>query len=1107
MIARVGESAACGVRGAWIPLGLTLLLAGVTAAAPREVVVTGDVVDAGGKPMAGAELFFQARGALLFTQDEEVLPLPLDAQGRFKLTLPAAGRGDPVEYLGTLWAFAPGHRPVDEWLAHDPTQPFAPVRLEFGPAAGFRMKVLDPDGTPLAGALVLATSWAVLQGARPVRSPDCPPKVLRSRWEVSADDEGVAVLPVAGRAEIVRGVEITSPRHGRQEFHNDVESPGGWTVRLAPVGRVSGQVMAGRPEAVRGLIVLATTRAEVSRDEENPIYVEGSAQATTDAQGRFEIPAVAAGELSLEFELPPRPSHLPEPLQSVRLEAGTTRTFEVTLKPAVRVRGIVREKATGEPLPDVSIRVESPSSSASDGSLRTDAAGRFETYVLPGDLSLEADARSGHPPVLAGPWSTVVPEGVRERAFPPIELLLAHGRVLDERARPVPEATVGFLWRRPEEQGEVSSGRLGHQFQADSQGHYRMWVDPRCKGCLAFGAKQRVTWETGWINLAKLPNCVLPDGVLRPTEVRRIDPWAVAVRVVDRHGRPVSGASVFAGAGPPKHVGPATDADGKCRLQGISQDGAFLFVEKAGFRFHGQGIRKGTGPVEVVLARAEEPARRTLKTLPLATPRPRRLEIARALIEPELRKFLAGQGRDSKDRFPASDVLRALAIVDPERARRLLKENAIQSKEDRADLERELASSRQARMPRDALPADLLNDASDPALRARNCLSRCDAAPRSEPKQRLEHLEKALAQARLVKKPSHRMSLFGQIAERLLDLGRHAEAVKLFGEAQALAKTLPRRKFGDPRADLTERLARLDLPAALELLKDVHEQEQHRALVTIASVLARSNPAGAEHALDLLRSQRDFGAIAGDVIVGVCGRMATVDLARARRIAEAANDLDDAARAKALMAQVLAKSQPAVAAELLRQSFADLQAAAESQTRLASRAAGLLPVAEQIDPSLVDELLWRAISLRLLAPEDPQEAFEFDYPGVPHVAGLEREDVLLAALVARYDAAAAQAVFAAAWSRIPPRCRAMAADTAAMVDPQQAVAALDVASAWVDRAQMAIVLAIELAAEDANSWKSLQTSALGREEFGDQEALDAPDRPLPLLWAVPDWDE
>ena len=110
----------------------------------------------------------------------------------------------------------------------------------------------------------------------------------------------------------------------------------------------------------------------------------GWAERTTDASGRLEIPAIAAGRLALVSDLRSRPDlpyrGLPPANQVV--EAGQTTTMEIRLKHAVRLEGVIRERGTGLPIagvspeiPDLAVRL------GGNAKVVTDAIGKFEGYI------------------------------------------------------------------------------------------------------------------------------------------------------------------------------------------------------------------------------------------------------------------------------------------------------------------------------------------------------------------------------------------------------------------------------------------------------------------------------------------------------------------------------------------------------------------------------------------------------------------------------------------------------------------------------------------------------------------------------------------------------
>ena len=139
----------------------------------------------------------------------------------------------------------------------------------------------------------------------------------------------------------------------------------------------------------------------------------------------------------------------------------------------------------------------------------------------------------------------------------------------------------------------------------------------------------------------------------------------------------------------------------------------------------------------------------------------------------------------------------------------------------------------------------------------------------------------------------------------------------------------------------------------------------------IAHELAGRDPAQAERVLAMVkdRSQRDH------YTVRVVYRMAPLDLARARRLAESIGDDGLKGYALGMMALRLAEAGKDSAREVLESAYESLERSSRvsqdkssSMYDITSIAGVLLPVAERIDPGLVDEYLWRSLAMRRPKP-------------------------------------------------------------------------------------------------------------------------------------------
>jgi hypothetical protein len=239
--------------------------------------------------------------------------------------------------------------------------------------------------------------------------------------------------------------------------------------------------------------------------------------------------------------------------------------------------------------------------------------------------------------------------------------------------------------------------------------------------------------------------------------------------------------------------------------------------------------------------------------------------------------------------------------------------------------------------------------------------------------------------------------LMGQVAERFLDLGQAERGRAILREGEALAKQLPKAGWvGYARGAFAEELVQVDLEAALALTSDLADgREFDRHHGNIAHELAGRDPAQSERVLAMVkdRMQRD------EYTVRVVYRMAPLDLARARRLAESIGDDCRKGFALGMMALRLAETGKDSAQVVLESAYESLerssrvnQANTNSIYYATSIAAVLLPVAERVDSGLVDEYVWHALAMRQPKP------WETNPIGRPAQA-----DVLLAMMVARYD--------------------------------------------------------------------------------------------------------
>ncbi len=352
----------------------------------------------------------------------------------------------------------------------------APSRAEF--------VVRGPDGRPVAGARIQPRALD--------REFFAVPDGLAERIEAQTvtDDHGRAVLAEFFPDEIST-IFVSAPGLGRQQFGFGLRggSQEARTIDLMPVGRVEGRIVADDPEIARNhrLTVMIWDR-RLGPPALGLFYLR------TDPQGRFVIPEVPVGGLSVSgMPTAGSPWFLESP-PDLKVEAGKTTRVDVRPIKGFRLKGVVRERGTGSPIAGVGLGPYGRQGD-DDATVSTNAEGRFTLFALRSALLLPGAVPEGYAAPHFSLEDPKVPEGAAEFELPPIELSRAgtvRGFVVDERGEPVPGATVMASWPVNEGPGRSSNrdtravtGRHG-EFLVD-----RVVAEAPCRpvgGCAPDGA-------------------------------------------------------------------------------------------------------------------------------------------------------------------------------------------------------------------------------------------------------------------------------------------------------------------------------------------------------------------------------------------------------------------------------------------------------------------------------------------------------------------------------------------------------------------------------------------------------------------------------------------
>jgi len=544
-------------------------------------------------------------------------------------------------------------------------------------------------------------------------------------------------------------------------------------------------------------------------------------------------------------------------------------------------------------------------------------------------------------------------------------------------------------------------------------------------------------------------------------------------RVLDHAGQPLAGAKVtLLGASGRQTV--TSDSQGHFELASIPDGPAFFTIQHADCRFYGERLKHVPAMLERRLTRLGEPSGLRMSTR-AAMARADRLRLAHRLFDPYQKQV------QSKP-IPLNRLgmaARVEAVVDPRELLRQLREKASVVPALAAEgFRMRVITSLGAEHLDEA--RELVEESSEPAAKAESLCLLSKMA--TNPVRKREFVAEALVDARASHKPAMRIAAMAHVGSLLLDLGEKEKGAAVLKEALGEVEGLP--KFGEgffARAELAVNLARIDVPAAVELLKGSKGRPQqfaHRC-GELARVVATIDPAAAENILKMIpewSGPEKFSWQHLFVPRVACG-MAARDLPRARRLADALDSAAARGWAYGAMAHTLAATDRSQATELLRHAFALLDQAGNEEPDpvidRATAAGALVTTAEKIDPALVPECFWHAVSFAKAAADDEKQP-----PQRSETNGQ------LASLLARYEPGIATIVY-----QMGDLGEIFSARRLLFIDPERAVRLVESLPAldeegW-PRDETLLLVVEELALPDADFWDHMMRESVGWGWFPD----------------------
>lgn len=389
--------------------------------------VEGVVVDDSGKPVSGAVVWLTSRYGW-WGRLKTIGQVRTDASGLFRFRCKVLP--DPRRFYHCA-AFVGGAALAVRWVKGQ--DPF--VRLTVGPSGGLNGQVVDERRQPIAGARVELVGlraacnlyWEIFW-----RVPAALGPVLRS----TTDADGNFSLPwlIPGYEALIA---ISAP--GRPRVEKTVSYGEPLRVVLRRAAAIDGRVVCEQsPESVRGLKV-----EWLCFDPAGGL--SNRAIAVTDETGHFRLERLMpAGEGVLRLSAPASSPWQAPAVKGLELKPGEVREIAVKLQRGVPVEGRVVDAATGRAFAGIEVQLRSRGVTVR---AKTDSSGRYQAYVLPGNLMLQLGrAPAGY--LLVGP--PLAQFRVADDAAGPVKappLRLQHGvglagRVVDARGRGVSGASI-----------------------------------------------------------------------------------------------------------------------------------------------------------------------------------------------------------------------------------------------------------------------------------------------------------------------------------------------------------------------------------------------------------------------------------------------------------------------------------------------------------------------------------------------------------------------------------------------------------------------------------------------------------------------------------------
>ncbi len=614
---------------------------------------SGTVVDAGGKPVAGATVIlrewsvYRVRGMSSRETEKlirgEELPDTLaktmtDASGQFRFDMVRAPGFPQVPEAGKSvfpWdvvALAPGYGL--KWVQLTPRYQRTPIPLALGAEGTLRGRLVEPGGQPIAGAKIKVSGIDPL--GQPVDNGLGTENRLNLSWSgfplaAQTDHDGRFLIAGLPRDQIVTLI-VTEPGHERLvAFAATTEAP-----QAENVSRIyrQGRQVETHQSIHTGTFTLTAKRTDhvlsgrvVFEADGKPAYgarvVHGWQNVTTGNDGRYRIEGIRSGPLEVhaiakDSDAAPLDLTLEIPESPKQIER------DLILPRGLLLTGRVVDGRTGHGVEKAIIRfdpkIEDRRTPTIFGFLKaTDANGRYRLAVPPGrgTVHLQSVPPSYPPPrrqaiaATAGPFgeaadpqlAEVNGQGGETVEIADFRLSRAPGLVLhviDPSGRPVPNARVEIC--------DMSRRPINEPGRTDAQGRYEaVGLAPGQVTVLDISADNPPLGTTVEVDTGQ------SSGEPKTLNVRLEPLVTLSGRVLDEQGRPIAGPvihlirDVIYPTQNNRSYGPFVDVRNE-----VTADGTFIFdrlIPGATYETQVEADGHATATSKRVLIKSGQPVR------------------------------------------------------------------------------------------------------------------------------------------------------------------------------------------------------------------------------------------------------------------------------------------------------------------------------------------------------------------------------------------------------------------------------------------------------------------------------------------------------------------